>query len=357
MNKHWWLLVLALVIAVALLSPLWLQIPLGQQAAALFAAPASNTPEPAAAPVPTATQSIDSSAAAVALGTPTPAPYGTPSHVRIVKGVGYCREPRGADPQKTCLDIYPPSAGQGLPVLIYVHGGGWSGGDRDLVGAKAAYFADKGFVFVSVNYRLVPAVHPAAQAGDLAFAIAWVREHIADYGGDGNRIFLLGHSAGAHLSALVASDETYLRSVGLDLDAIRGVVLLDSAAYDVALLMNSPEGQAQIFQDAFGQDPAAWPKLSPIAHVAIGKGIPPHMMIIATASGVRRPGAEGLAAALRHAGIYASVADASAFRDHTTIDSELGKPGDAPTQAIQEFLDMLLAGPPQGLGSQRILPS
>ena len=124
--------------------------------------------------------------------------------------------------------MYIPAAAAGLPVLMYVHGGGWSSGDKDAVGAKAAYFTAHGFVFVSINYRLIPAAWPAQQAADVAAAVAWVKENIGAYGGDGRRLFMLGHSAGAHFTALVVSDESYLREVGLGGAALRGVILLEA---------------------------------------------------------------------------------------------------------------------------------
>ena len=268
--------------------------------------------------------------------------------------VPYVNRP-GFDQQMNVIDIYAPPSGRNLPVLIYVHGGGWTGGDHDPIGVKSPYFTGRGLVVVSVNYRLGPAVRPAAQAADLAAAVVWVKNRIAFFGGDGSRLFLMGHSAGAHLSALIASDETYLRDVGLAPAAIRGVILLDSAAYDVEQLMRSPDAQSEMFRIAFGTDPAAWRAVSPRAHVAPGKGTPPHLLVLATATGQRRPAAEGLAASLHSAGVYAQIADATAFRDHISIDTEIGRPGDAPTAAIQRFLDMLLAGAPAGLGGREVL--
>jgi acetyl esterase/lipase len=248
-----------------------------------------------------------------------------------------------------------------LPVLIYVHGGGWTSGDKADVGAKAAYFTAHGFVFVSVNYRLISAadstIRPAQQAADVAAAVAWVKGNIEGYGGDGARLFLLGHSAGAHLAALIAADETYLREVGLGPAALRGVILLDSAAYDVEQLMRSPEGQTDPFRPTFGDDPAQWRRISPRAKVGPGKGIPPHLLLLSTSSGQRRPAAEGLADALRSAGVYAHIADACGFRNHTTLNDELGHAADPATAAVQAFLDMLLRGAPAGRGGFEVLRS
>ncbi len=282
-----------------------------------------------------------------------PVPAAIPG-VNVMADVQFA-ERTGCDPRQATLDIYLPATGRALPVLIYVHGGGWTGGDKNPVGAKVAYFAGRGFIFVSINYRLIPAAGLTGQATDVAEAIAWIKENIATYGGDGARLFLLGHSAGAHLAALVATDETYLQGVGLELAAIRGVILLDSAAYDVEQLMRSPEGQSETFRPIFETDPAGWRPVSPRAHVAPGKGIPPHLILLATAQGQRRPAAEGLAAALRGAGVYAQIADATAFSDHGSINENLGHPGDTPTAAVQAFLDMLLRGASAGLGGVEVL--
>jgi arylformamidase len=274
--------------------------------------------------------------------------------VGIAADIPYVVRP-GADQRQTSLDVYVPAAATGLPVLMYVHGGGWTSGDKDAVGAKAAYFTSHGFVFVSINYRLIPAAWPAQQAADVAQAVEWVKENVDDYGGDAERLFVLGHSAGAHLTALIAADETYLRDVRLSPRVLRGVILLDSAAYDVEQLMRTPEGQSDLFRPAFGEDPAQWQRVSPRAKVGPGKFIPPHLLLLVTSSGQRRPAAEGLAGALRAVGTYAHIADACGFRDHNTVNDELGRPGDPPTAAVQAFLDMLLRGAPVGLGGSEVL--
>jgi acetyl esterase/lipase len=279
-------------------------------------------------------------------------PAALPS-VSLAADIPYVVRP-GAPPQQTSLDVYHPAAA-GLPVLIYIHGGGWSSGDKADVGAKAAYFTAHGFVFVSVNYRLIPSAWPAQQAADVAAAVAWVKGNIRDYGGDGARLFLLGHSAGAHLAALIAADESYLQELGLGPGALRGVILLDSAAYDVEQLMRSPEGQAEPFRSAFGDDPGQWRRVSPRAKVGPGKEIPSHLLLLSTSSGQRRPAAEGLADALRAAGVYAHIADACSFRNHVTINEELGRADDPAIEAVQGFLDMLLRAAAGGRGGVEVL--
>ena len=151
--------------------------------------PATTVPT-AESPVPTATSSPRPTAIQVSMSnrieTPAapsspvqraplrpPVPAAIPG-VSIAADIPYVVRP-GADQRQTSLDVYIPAAAAGLPVLMYVHGGGWASGDKDAVGAKAAYFTAHGFVFVSINYRLIPAAWPAQQAADVAAAVAWVK--------------------------------------------------------------------------------------------------------------------------------------------------------------------------------------
>ena len=139
----------------------------------------------------------------------------------------------GADPKQR-LDLVKPAGGAKAPVLLFVHGGGWSIGDKaHAAGGKARWANSNGWAFASANYRLVPQATVESQAADVASAIAWLRANAASQGLDPDRIVLMGHSAGAHLAALVGTDPRYLRAAGVPIDAVRGVVLLDGAGYDV----------------------------------------------------------------------------------------------------------------------------
>ncbi len=95
------------------------------------------------------------------------------------------------------LDVYSPQNAKNLPVVFWIHGGGWQTGDKSSVQIKPQAFVDKGFVFVSTNYRLLPSVDMATIVRDIAKSIRWVHDHIAEYGGDPKRLFIMGHSAGA----------------------------------------------------------------------------------------------------------------------------------------------------------------
>ena len=133
-----------------------------------------------------------------------------------------------ADPplERQVLDIYSPREAKNLPVVFWIHGGGWQTGDKAEVQIKPQFFESKGFVFVSTNYRLLPAVDMAVIVRDIAKSIRWVHDHIAEYGGDPNRLIIMGHSAGAQLAALICTDDRYLRTRE-SLAIIKGCVPVD----------------------------------------------------------------------------------------------------------------------------------
>jgi acetyl esterase/lipase len=114
----------------------------------------------------------------------------------------------GVEPAEQSLDVYSPMEGENHPIVIWLHGGGMNGGDKAQPGVtvlKPDFFVARGFVFVAANYRLAPRHVRPAQAEDTAAAIAWIRDHAAEYRGDPSRLFVIGMSAGAHLAAVVAT--------------------------------------------------------------------------------------------------------------------------------------------------------
>lgn len=235
----------------------------------------------------------------------------------------------GVDPDLLSLDVYGASSDVSKPVVIMIHGGGWQAGDKanaNAISPKAAHFVDQGYLFVSINYRLAP-THPfPAHANDAGRAVSWVHEHIADHGGDPARIHLMGHSAGAHIAALIATDTRYLNASGLGLDILKGVVLLDTIAYDIPALARSPRGLPAAYLSAFGNDPQGWRAASPLTHVHANIAIPP-MILFHTE---RRGGAvlsQRFADALLKVGVSAVVYSAS-DRTHSTLNRLIGTPGD-----------------------------
>lgn len=243
-------------------------------------------------------------------------------------------------PPGQTLDIYPAGQhGDDHPIVLWIHGGGWRRGDKSQVQQKPQAFNRRGYALVSVNYRLQPEVDFRGQAEDVARAVAWVREHAREFGGTPDDVFLLGHSAGAHLAALVATDPTYLRRVGLDASAVRGVVLLDGAGYDVAAQyrFGGPRIR-ELYASAFGADEAEQREASPLAHVAAGRGTPPFLILYVAQRLDSRRQSRLLAEKLKAAGVDARAVPTEG-KTHMTINRELGQPSDEPTREVFEFLE------------------
>jgi acetyl esterase/lipase len=187
---------------------------------------------------------------------------GAPSGTRLIPDIPY-----GPDPAQR-LDVYvstQPRAGTApLPVIFFVHGGAWARGDKTnarVVEPKIPHWVDQGYVVISANYRMLP-TPVAQQADDVAAAIAFAQSQAGLWGGDGRRFILTGHSAGAHLVALIAAGaRTATRP-----QPWRGAVLLDSAAFDVTTLMT--HRHFGLYDHAFGSDRAYWTAMSPIAQLA-----------------------------------------------------------------------------------------
>jgi acetyl esterase/lipase len=173
------------------------------------------------------------------------------------------------------LDVYTPRGARGAPVMVYVHGGGWSKGDKKATGQKASFFASNGWVLVSIKYRLLPEGRHPHNVQDTARALAWVHREIGRYGGDPESVFLMGHSAGCHLASLAATDERWLIEAGSSLAVIRGVIALDTQAYDIAKLMATRS--TALYRQVFGEDPKVHKDASPFHRIAGDRNIPPFL--------------------------------------------------------------------------------
>jgi acetyl esterase/lipase len=129
----------------------------------------------------------------------------------------------GEDPRQR-LDIYSPAKERHVPVVVFFYGGSWSAGRRSHYAFVGAALAARGYVTVIPDYRLYPQVRFPGFVDDGASAVAWVQRHAADFGGDPARIVLMGHSAGAHIAALLALDDAYLERAGANPHSIIGLV-------------------------------------------------------------------------------------------------------------------------------------
>lgn len=244
--------------------------------------------------------------------------------------------------ERHMLDVYAPTEGKDHPVIIWIHGGGWRNGDKRGVQQKPKAFVEKGFIFVSVNYRFVPQVTIKEMTADIAKAIKWVHDRAKDHDGDPDSIFVAGHSAGAHLAALVCTDDRYLKAEGLTLANIKGCFPVDTAAYDVPKQVAGVGGPRSVtYTSVFGSDEKTQKEFSPITHVAKDKHIPAFCLLHVA----DRPGStaqsKAFAKALQDVGVDATVVPGEG-KNHGTINRDLGVEGDKPTNAVFEFLQRQL---------------
>lgn len=233
------------------------------------------------------------------------------------------------------------ATGASAPLVIFVHGGGWKRGDkRNATGQhKAPHYREQGYAFASVNYRLVPAATVEQQAQDVADAIALMVRDAARLGIDRTRIVLMGHSAGAHLVALVGTDESYLRKAGLPSDALRGVIPLDGAAYDVPRqIAEGGRLMHDTYVQAFGEDPSRQRALSPTAHAAAPNA--PAFLILHVQRDDGTAQSRALGDALRRAGTPATVQGFAGrgLKGHAEINRQLGDPAYPATPVVDRWI-------------------
>jgi acetyl esterase/lipase len=264
-----------------------------------------------------------------------PAPTITAEDLDAKRDIRY-RDTSGVEPNLQSLDIYAPKNAKNLPVMIYIHGGGWQRGDKAAVGSKPAYFCSRGWVFVSLNYRFMPAVDLLTQLQDSANAITWVHTHIADHGGDPQQLHLMGHSAGAHHVAILATNERFLKAAGTDLSILRSVVELDTQALDVPRMMNGSQNATYV--QAFGKDERRWHEVSPLHHVAEGKDIPPFLLVVADDREQKLQQAAAFQKTLQAADVRCDFVEAPEH-NHGSLNHDIGQPSDKVTQAMERFHD------------------
>lgn len=243
------------------------------------------------------------------------------------------------------LDFWPATAPRPAPLILFVHGGGWKHGDKGSATGmqKVEHFTHEGFAFASINYRLVPAATVEQQAADVSTAVAWLRGHAARLGIDASRIVLVGHSAGAHLVALVGTDPQYLAAAGLSFPDLRGVVALDGAAYDIPRqLASAGRFMRGTYAEAFGSDPARQRALSPALQTL--KSNSPAFLIVHVDRADGKAQSEALAQALTRAAIPAEVrgVDGTGLRGHMEINRSLGRADYPATAVVDAWLRKLL---------------
>jgi acetyl esterase/lipase len=181
---------------------------------------------------------------------------------------------------------------------------------------------------------------------DVAKSLGWVHKNIGKYGGDPKRIFVMGHSAGAQLAALLCTDDRYLRAEGVPFDALKGCVPVDGDTYDVPAIVETGETRRRAHglpqakfghREKFGNDPAKHRDLSAVTHVAPNKGIPPFLILHVAGHPDTSAQAERLGAVLKEAGIPATVYGAKETT-HMRLSADLGLPADPASKLLFDFV-------------------
>jgi acetyl esterase/lipase len=241
----------------------------------------------------------------------------------------------GADPAQA-LDIYvPPNVPRDAPVIVMVHGGAWKIGDKANTGSvenKLRHWLPRGYVFVSVNYRMLPQAVAYEQAKDVAAAVRWAQDHARDWGASDRKIILMGHSAGAHLVALLSSKPDMVGRPWA------GTVVLDSAAMKISTTMAGRH--PKFYDEAFGSDPADWVKASPMDQWT-PSAVP--MFLVCSTKRPDKPcdDARDFQALARRSNVPMPVLPQAL--SHADINRTLGLPGHY-TDAVDGFIQERLGG-------------
>jgi arylformamidase len=255
------------------------------------------------------------------------------------------------------LDLFVPRRTSApRPVVVYVHGGGWQTGDKRRIGHKARLFTRAGYLFASVNYRLSPPVRglPATDRvrfpdhpHDVGEALGWLTRNVRRFGGDADRLVLIGHSAGAHLASLVGVDPSYGSAYGVPARAVRGVVSLDTAAFDIAAKADPAlRPRPWMFWNAFGMpaEEAAGPRWASASPITFAGRRDPAFLLVTQRDRTRVAENRAMLRALgnRHSDSLVTVA-----LDHAGINRMLGSPRDRTreTEAVMSFVRTLVGRP------------
>jgi acetyl esterase/lipase len=257
-------------------------------------------------------------------------------NVRVVRDIACLPNANYAD-HKDKLDLYLPEGRTNVPVIVSYYGGGLTAGDKKNQTFIGERFAAAGFATAVVNYRLSPGVTHPAHIQDAAASFAWVKRNIAKHGGNPDQVFIIGHSAGAYLVALLATDERYVAAHKLSLKDIRGVVPV-SAFYWVERTDVAPARDKSVW----GTDTKVWVEASPAHHLR--KDAPPMLMLYADGDDEwRRQQNAEMAQAVQTTGAPVEIAQI-AGRTHNSIWSKVAEPNDEVAERIVAFVRSRTAG-------------
>ena len=246
-------------------------------------------------------------------------------------GAGATEYHYGAGALET-IDVYPQNGATNAPIIVMVHGGAWFIGDKANLNVwqnKLAYWGPKGFIVVSVNYPMMnDGYKPDAQAAAVAQALSYIQTNAATWGGNPNKMIVMGHSAGAHIVSLASVK----RASYPDLKPWSGTVLLDSAAYNLTLMMNS--NPASFYKDAFGTNPSYWTANSPLEQLT--SKVEP-LFLVCSSNRAESDCAQAAAFKDKAVGFGTAVTLRAEPLSHEEINTTLGLPS-AYTAAVDTFI-------------------
>lgn len=167
------------------------------------------------------------------------------------------------DHQRHVLDVYSPRLKDALTeVVIFIHGGKWKMGNKEMFNYVGINFAEKGKTAVLINYRLSPSVTYDEMAMDCARAVKWVYSQIEFYGGNKAKLYLYGHSSGGHLASLISSNPRFFEALEMK-NPIKGCVLIDAFGMDMYNFLQKPTPENEWMFDTFTKDEIKWKDASP----------------------------------------------------------------------------------------------
>ncbi len=255
----------------------------------------------------------------------------------------------GIDENLTSLDVYTlPNSKTLRPVVIWVHGGAWAIGDKlNKMAKKVPFFRSLDYVFVSVNYRLSPFPYELTNNSrikhpdhitDVADAIQWIYKNIELYGGDKTNIAVLGHSAGAHLVALMGTNQELLSSRNINTAHIKGIGSFDTQAYDVSKAIDIL-AESNLYINAFGDDETVQNDASPYYQIDNSSTITAHWLFTERGEQIRKDLLNDFILKVETKNVTTTKIDANGYT-HADINDLIGDTSNTLiSDAIENFLN------------------
>lgn len=254
------------------------------------------------------------------------------SYFRI-SGVSYLNKAGKANQ----MDVYMPKKGSKSPIVIWIHNGYWTSGDKSDVDRKPEFFTSKGYIFISINHRLSPDVTYTGQAQDVAAAITWIYNNSIHYSGDKEKIFLMGYGTGAHLASHVMLREEFLNKAGGSRSMIKGVVTMEGAGFDIPSVIELYSGK---FQDgceaAIGKSKKQWIDASPVTYIKKDLSVPPFLITFSGGDATVEDDSNRFSQKLSDAYIKNSI-NVYPKKNSNSINKDIGKEGDQTGEDILQF--------------------